>query len=90
MIECYLKWFLINSSDFRAFFEGVFHRWYEYKYPLTGTEPEDCMKKIKTLFETAVTKRLMSDRPVGCLLSGGLDSSLVVALVARHFKKGEL
>lgn len=70
--------------------EGVMHRWYNYVYPLTGTEAEPTMKKIKELFEKATTKRLMSDRPVGCLLSGGLDSSLVVALVARQFKKGEL
>ncbi len=70
--------------------DGGYHRWYKYDYPLTDNKEEDCLKNIKSLFEEAVAKRLMSDRPVGCLLSGGLDSSLVVALVARHFKKGEL
>lgn len=70
--------------------EGAYHQWYKFEYPLTDTDEKKIMQNIKEKFETAVAKRLMSDRPVGCLLSGGLDSSLVVALVAKHFKKGEL
>lgn len=49
-----------------------------------GTLEEDYLPRIKEVFEQAVVKRLMSDRPVCALLSGGLDSSLVAALVARH------
>jgi len=44
---------------------------------------EDICANIRKLFTNAVVKRLMSERPVGCLLSGGLDSSLVTAIVAR-------
>ena len=32
-------------------------------------------------------KRLLSERPIGCLLSGGLDSSLVAAIVQEEMKK---
>jgi asparagine synthase (glutamine-hydrolysing) len=38
--------------------------------------------------DTAVRRRLVSDVPVGVLLSGGLDSSLLVALLARQGHDG--
>jgi asparagine synthase (glutamine-hydrolysing) len=37
---------------------------------------------------TAVERRMVADVPVGVLLSGGLDSSLVVALLARQGQHG--
>ena len=42
---------------------------------------------VRSALETAVKKRMMTERPVASLLSGGLDSSLVAALVARELKK---
>ena len=44
-------------------------------------------KKIYSLLNEAVIKRLQSDAEVGFLLSGGLDSSLVCALAQKHSKK---
>lgn len=44
--------------------------------------------KISDYLDTAVRKRCdTTDRPVACLLSGGLDSSLIAALVANYFHK---
>ena len=40
-------------------------------------------ENVRLLFTEAVRKRLMSERRIGCLLSGGLDSSLVAAIVVK-------
>lgn len=39
---------------------------------------------INMFLNKSVQKRMMTERPVGCLLSGGLDSSLIASLVRRH------
>ncbi|OUW95965.1 MAG: asparagine synthase (glutamine-hydrolyzing) [Pelagibacteraceae bacterium TMED237] len=39
---------------------------------------------IKELLVTSVKKRLLSDRPIGCLLSGGLDSSLITSILCKQ------
>lgn len=48
---------------------------------------KDIKESVKKLLTNAVVKRLDSDRPIACLLSGGLDSSLVSAIAANELKK---
>lgn len=48
---------------------------------------EDAIEKFTELFNNSVKKRLRSDVPVGTSLSGGLDSSAIVATVSSLKKK---
>ncbi len=51
--------------------------------PASGPEPE-LARRLEELLDAAVARRLESEVPLGIFLSGGLDSSLVAALAARH------
>jgi asparagine synthase (glutamine-hydrolysing) len=44
----------------------------------------DILQEIRRRLDQAVVKRLMGDVPVGVYLSGGLDSSLIAALMRPH------
>ena len=54
-------------------------------YELNGFR--DAQIAIRFALEEAVRKRMLTDRPVAALLSGGLDSSLIAALVQRNLKQ---
>jgi asparagine synthase (glutamine-hydrolysing) len=48
----------------------------------------DWQDAIMDSLRTAVTRRMVADVPVGVLLSGGIDSSIVVALLAEQGQHG--
>ncbi len=45
---------------------------------------EEAAAELSSLLDDAVHRQMVADVPIGCFLSGGLDSSVVAALIAKH------
>lgn len=68
-----------NSSTIEAYWKPAFN----------GTRSptlDEAVEEILPLVRQAVTDRLVADVPVGCFLSGGIDSSVIAALMAEQSK----
>jgi asparagine synthase (glutamine-hydrolysing) len=52
--------------------------------PDCDTDEQGWVERFDSAIEDAVNSHLVSDVPIGAFLSGGIDSSLVVALMSRH------
>ena len=64
-------------------------RWYKIPYDpkkvaKNKSSYESQQKELVTLLDAAVQRRLVADVPLGCFLSGGIDSSVIAALASRH------
>jgi asparagine synthase (glutamine-hydrolysing) len=62
-------------------------RWWDYPVPAAEADSpsaDEWAEIVLDKLDESVRLRLMSDVPLGAMLSGGLDSSLIVALMARH------
>lgn len=59
-------------------------RYWQLPSERSGITLDEAAETFRYLFSRAVKNQLVADVPVGCFLSGGLDSSTVVAVASEH------
>lgn len=76
---CYLKFFN-NKITVKKY-------WEVGKIKRSKISFDEALVEAKNLIEESVSKQMVADVPVGCFLSGGVDSSLIASMMAKHTSK---
>lgn len=66
-----------------------FHRYWDFDYPRINDSQfhkseEDYIEMLRNTLDEAIRLRLKADVPVGCYLSGGLDSAAILGMATTH------
>ena len=82
---------IFNMDTFVAIYTGKYHFIQNLKNPLyspvQSTGLDMACAALRTALTSAVRKRMLAERPVAALLSGGVDSSLIASLVAKEMRE---
>jgi asparagine synthase (glutamine-hydrolysing) len=73
-----------SAAESGAFFEVPNFIDPDFYETLCAESPERVLDRFDRAFERSIDLRLVSDAPLACLASGGVDSSLVISRVARR------
>lgn len=74
---CYLKFDLGSNACSTK-------RYHQFSLEKNNHGEEEVLERVEFLLNKAIQKRLVSDVPISCFLSGGADSGLIVSLLALH------
>ena len=66
------------------------YSYYNFIYDRITSNEETILHTIKSKLTAAVKKRLIGERGLGCLLSGGLDSSLITSIVCKFIEPSKV
>jgi asparagine synthase (glutamine-hydrolysing) len=84
--QCEYRTYLQNADGIKLIKSSIYHNYVD-KNLYVNVECPELYHKIVRVITNSVERRLMSDRPICCLLSGGWDSLRVAALTCRLLKK---
>ncbi|MBK8910006.1 MAG: asparagine synthase (glutamine-hydrolyzing) [Chlorobi bacterium] len=77
------------AGHYGIFTNGIFQLHQYWDVPLIAEKEKPCRREddlvdeLRSILEKAVQRQMLADVPVGAFLSGGLDSSLIVALMRK-------
>ena len=98
IVSSELKCLTEFSGDIEMMKPGIYHsydlvnslmisiKYFYLDFPIKYSNDKQSIQMVQDILYKSVKKRLLSDRPIGALLSGGLDSSIIVSLMCKMIK----